>query len=69
MLLLVCVFLLTRIPERKERDMKSLLFMFIAIVSLMVWTIFNGYPGITALIPMLGLFVLVWAAQEIVWKR
>ena len=43
--------------------------MFIAIVSLMVWTIFNGYPGITAVIPMLGLFVLVWAAQEIVWKR
>lgn len=49
--------------------MKSLLFMFIAIVSLMAWTIFNGYPDITAVIPMLGLFVLVWAAQEIVWKR
>ena len=66
--MLVCVFDLIRFP-REERDMKPLTMMFVILVGMMVWTFFNGYPTDYVVFPMVGLFVLLWAVEELEWKR
>ena len=67
MIWLVCVFDL--INTRERRDMLTLLLMFAIVVGLMIWTFFNGYPSDSVVIALLGLFVVIWAVQEIEWKR
>ena len=67
--MLVCVFDLIRIPERKERDMFALTLVFLIFVITMVWTFFNGYPSDAVSFALLGLIVMLWCVQEIEWKR
>ena len=49
--------------------MKPLTMMFVILVGMMVWTFFNGYPADYVVFPMVGLFVLLWAVEELEWKR
>ena len=67
--MLVCVFDLIRIPERKERDMFALTLVFLIFIAVTVWTFFNGYPSDAVSFALLGLIVLLWCVQEIEWKR